>query len=251
MAALKMNVLWRKPVGLFRRLFTWFNQLVKVISSSRFQRSYSQSGEDLIVDFVLHLMRIDSPSYLDVGCHHPWYFNNTYRFYRNGSRGVCIEPDPDQFQIIKKHRSKDVCLNVGVGIDKKKTADFFVFNEKTLNTFSEKDAKRYDKMPTKSIQKVIQIPLMDINDIIANHLSKDPDFVSIDVEGWDLEIVRKLNFKKYRPAVFCIETITYTENKTEKKIREIITFMKSRGYFVYGDTYINTIFVDSKRWQER
>ena len=64
-----------------------------------------------------------------------------------------------------------------------------------------------------------------------------------------MQILQDFNFKKFRPEVFCIETLTYTENNTETKLYALIEYMKAQDYFVYADTYINTIFVDKEKWK--
>jgi hypothetical protein len=78
-----------------------------------------------------------------------------------------------------------------------------------------------------------------------------PNFVSIDVEGMDLVVVKSIDFNRYRPEVFCIETLSYTENNTEVKLNDIISYVESQGYFLYADTYINSIFVDKAKWKLR
>lgn len=69
-----------------------------------------------------------------------------------------------------------------------------------------------------------------------------PNLISIDVEGLDLQILKTLNFEKYRPEVFCIETLQHSKNYTETKNQDLISFLETQDYFVYADTYINTIF---------
>jgi glycosyltransferase involved in cell wall biosynthesis len=55
--------------------------------------SYSQCGEDIIIDFLLTWLKIKNPTYLDIGANDPVKLSNTYYFYKKGSRGVLIEPD--------------------------------------------------------------------------------------------------------------------------------------------------------------
>ena len=93
--------------------------------------------------------------------------------------------------------------------------------------------------------------MLNINNVINQHLAPYPNFVSLDVEGMDLAILESFDFKKIRTEVFCIETLTYTENKTEEKITSIMDFMQEKGYFVYADTYINSIFVNKLSWKNR
>lgn len=213
--------------------------------------SYSQCGEDLIIEFVFQALNIARPSYLDIGAHHPVYLSNTYLFYRKGSSGVCIEPDPSLCRKIRRKRGRDTCLNIGTGVSAQSEAEFYLMTTRTLNTFCREEAERYQSYGSQKIEQVVRIPLLPINDVIMDNFPSCPDFVSLDVEGLDLEILKTFDFDRYRPQVFCIETLTYTEDKTEKKLVEIIDFMTGKGYLNYADTYINTIFVDRRTWLDR
>ncbi|MEI7466364.1 MAG: hypothetical protein WCJ87_13545, partial [Burkholderiales bacterium] len=54
-----------------------------------------------------------------------------------------------------------------------------------------------------------------------------------------------------RPPLFCVETLTYIEDGSERLLTEIIDFMRSQDYFDYADTYVNTIFIDRAAWARR
>lgn len=71
---------------------------------------------------------------------------------------------------------------------------------------------------------------------------KELDFLSVDVEGLDLEILNSIDFKKNKPKVICVETLEYSERRILKKHTETIDFLKSNKYVVYADTSINTLF---------
>lgn len=215
------------------------------------KKSFSQSGEDLIMRYIFTWLRIDKPSYIDIGAHHPTLLSNTYLFYECGSTGVCVEPDPFLFEAIRKVRKRDICLNVGVGAGDAGKADFYIMNTRTLNTFSQNEAHRYASYEGKTIEKVVEIPLISVNKIIEKHFTHQPNLVSLDVEGMDLQILKDFDFKKYNPEVFCVETLTYTEDNTERKLTEIIDFMMTKNYFVYADTYLNSIFVSRDAWNNR
>jgi len=228
------------------------NKLKRQLPAVYYKKSYSQCGEDMIIDFILRQqLRKEKITYLDIGCHHATYLSNTAFFYKSGNHGVCVEPDPLLFKAIAAERKGDVCLNAGIGNTKQKSADFYIISEKTLNTFSKEDALRYESYGNKKIEKIIRVPLISINEVMEEYLKPFPNFVSLDAEGFDLEILKSINFTKYRPEVFCIETLTYTENGTEEKIVPIIDFMKRNDYFVYADTYINSIFIDNIAWKNK
>ena len=136
-------------------------------------------------------------------------------------------------------------------MDSASEADFYIMSTRTLNTFSKTEAERYQSYGRQVIEKVVKIPLMTINDILDDFIDKRLNFVSLDVEGIDYEIIKAFDFSKQRPEVFCIETITYTEDNSEQKECQIIEYMLEQGYMVYADSYINTIFVDKEKWKNR
>ena len=72
-----------------------------------------------------------------------------------------------------------------------------------------------------------------------------------DVEGLDLAILKSFDFAHCRPRVICIETLTYAEDGSEHKLNEVIDVLRVNDYFVYADTYINTIAVDQRVWTRR
>ena len=213
------------------------------------KKSYSQCGEDLIVRYIFDALKISTPSYLDIGAHHPSYLSNTKLLYETGSHGVNVEPDPTLIGAFNLQRPKDVNLNVGIApLDE--TLPFYVMYPRTLNTFSRKEANAAveEGKGKIRIEEIIQVPVMSINNLIAAHFDASPDFLSLDVEGMDLTILECLDFSKTRPKVICVETITYSENRQGKKIPEIADWLGKQRYFLYADTHVNSIFVDFEVW---
>ncbi|HLY72385.1 MAG TPA: FkbM family methyltransferase, partial [Puia sp.] len=211
---------------------------------------YSQAGEDLILDNLFYRLDITRPDYLDIGTNDPRYFNNTYYFYLKGSSGVCVEPNPYLYQKIKKLRSRDICINAGIGMESATAADFYLFPDHAsgLSTFSRENAEHWQKvgmykMGKINYEKIISMPLIPINDLIEKYCKKTPDLLSIDVEGLDFSILQSLDFGKYSPRAICVETLAYAEDQKEYKTTNVIDFLKMKGYAVYADTHINTIFI--------
>lgn len=210
----------------------------------RAKATYSQTGEDIIIQYLFDSLKITKPTYLEIGTNQPKLCNNTYSFYTKGSKGVCIEPDVEMFKVIRKKRPRDIVLNIGIGIDDQDNAPFYLFPGlmNGWSTFSKEEADlRYKE--TGLAYKTLSVPLKNINSIMATYFDPHPNFISLDVEGLDLEILKAIDFKKFRPEVICVETITFGYlNSTEKKISTISEFMQSVGYFAYADTHINTIY---------
>lgn len=213
------------------------------------RRSYSQSGEDIIISDLFTRLNLKEPTYLDIGSNDPVSLNNTYRLYLRGGSGVCVEPNPVLCEKIKRKRKKDICINAGIAFDDRKEADFYIFPEKFsgLNTFSKEEADFWEQEGNQEIgkhkvEKIAKMNLLDINEIMDQYFSPHPNLVSIDVEGFDFQILKRIDFTRFQPEVFCIETLGFIENNREIKKTEIIDFFIPYQYFVYADTYINTIF---------
>ena len=217
------------------------------VSATGGRRSYSQCGEDLMIRSIFDSLKIPAPSYLDIGAHHPHHLSNTCLFYTTGSQGVNVEPDPELYARFRKERPRDINLNIGIG-ERADMLRFFVMNPRTLNTFSPDEAEKLVKEGFR-IEREQQIPVRSVNSILEEYFCETaPDFVSIDVEGLDLQILQGFDFTRWRPKVFCVETITYSSQRAGKKIPEIAELLHGNDYFSYADTWVNTLFVDRRVW---
>lgn len=208
------------------------------------QTTYAQAGEDIIIALILERLGVKDVTYLDIGTNHPKKFNNTYLFYKKGGKGVCVEPNPALARTIKRVRPNDKTLNVGLSSGEEYIADFYVLSADTLSTFSKEDAESLNAEGTFTIKEKIPIQLKNVNNIIAeNFAGKTPTLVSLDVEGWNEEIIRSFDFTKYKPEIFCIETTHFDPESKIVRIDGIFDVMKENGYKVFSDNQINTIFV--------
>lgn len=209
--------------------------------------SYAQSGEDLIIKFLLDVLNIGKPVYVDIGAHHPRYINNTAIFYDNGSTGINIEPDPTLFEAFIKDRPLDINLNIGIS-PKAGQLDFHIMSTPTLNTFSAEEVANFEKEGF-SVAKKVKLKTSNINDVIAQHLGAAPDFINLDAEGLDYEILQSFDFEKYAPAIWCIETISFSQSGRGVKDKKLINYLEAKGYMLYADTNINSIFIKESLWR--
>ncbi len=211
--------------------------------------TFSQCGEDRILAHIFRMLKKDKIFYIDIGANEPTYGSNTYLFYQNGSNGICIEPNTTLLNRIKSKRNRDLCLNIGVGNSVQNGMNFYIIDPHTLSTFSKEDAELLDKEPNYKIVEILKVPILSFNNIIEKYAPKQQiDLVSIDVEGLNEEIVASMDLSKDRPSVFCIETITFSTIGKEIKLNGISEKLISNDYFIYADTYINTIYIDKHIW---
>lgn len=231
------------------KCFPWLRQLkaayLQQLSNYRMyqaKKSYSQTGEDLLVKNILANLGITKPNYLDIGAYHPVFISNTYLFYKLGGRGVLIEPDSSRAKLFSRIRPNDIFLNTGVG-SCDGTVDYYHLD--ALSTFSEVEKVQ---MEEKGYQftSATKVPVAGINNILNKYFSDRPlDFVSLDTEGYEMTILSAWDFDQHRPKVICIEAAEHSPNLfLVKKNSDITNFVQSKNYTLFCDTMTNLIFVD-------
>jgi FkbM family methyltransferase len=202
-----------------------------------FRSSYSQEGEDLILERLFQDQY--SGFYVDVGAHHPKRFSNTHRFYRRGWRGINIEPNPDALALFQRRRKRDINLGYGVA-NKDGELLYYMFNDPALNTFDrelsgQRPADRYRIVETKNI------PVQRLSEILEEYLPSGTsiDFMTIDVEGLDLEVLESNDWSRFRPACLLVEATQFNlENPCAAPIH---SFLGSHNYELFAKTF-NTLF---------
>jgi methyltransferase, fkbM family len=212
--------------------------------------SYSQTGEDRIVDFLLNYggNAKKGISYLDIGCNDWRNLSNSYYLYRRGIRGVLIDANPIYVEEIKIFRPEDTVLNCGIGKEHSKELEFNIVNQSDVSSFNIKTIEEAKKRsPWLEIVKKIKVPVYTLDEIYEKYFVKVPTIVSLDVEGDELGILESSNFEKYRPYIFIIETIEYREKiSLDNKRNDIVEFMKKNNYEEYAFTGVNSIFIDKR-----
>jgi len=189
---------------------------------------FSQAGEDAILQALFHkkLNKKEKGFYVDVGAYHPYKHSNTYLFYLNGWNGINVDACPGSMDLFKKLRPKDLNLEIGISDKKGELTYYFIDKDSTMNSFSKENLINIGMY--KNVTKEIPIGVKSLEDILEsqsnnfNHI----DFLSIDVEGLDFEVINSNNWIKYKPDVIvielnCIEINDIIENKTARFLRNL------------------------------
>ncbi len=164
--------------------------------------SYSQYGEDVIVQFALNNMGIQRPRYIDIGANKPYTGSNTALFYESGSSGINIEPDPFLFEAFLRFRKRDINLNLGV-LDQSDERDFYVMSYRDMSTFLKHEAEDRIRKFGAEILHVIKVKVSSLNEIFGEYAGQNPpQFMSIDAEGADEMILRAFDFGSWSPRAW-------------------------------------------------
>ncbi|MDD3413827.1 MAG: FkbM family methyltransferase [Lachnospiraceae bacterium] len=191
-----------------------------------------QYGEDAIILNIINLLNIDVSmmSYLELGTNNPISINNTYLLYQLGVRGVLVEPNPLLTNIIKCVRPEDRLITKAVDIHNSGKTTFYELNSSALGTIA------IDKLEDDVVSKIstdfeiidtFDVETITINDIFES-MEATPTLLATDIEGLDYEVIKSIDFNKYRPRIILTELIAWGAKKDEK--REMVEFLSDMGY---------------------
>jgi FkbM family methyltransferase len=198
-------------------------QLIRAIPSINF----SSFAEDKI---VFQLLPADTGFYVDVGAFHPIVGSNTYKLYLRGWRGVTIEPNPDNARLFPRVRPGDRHLVMGIALE----AGEYPYHR------SEHAAMNHFGSAV-SMETIHCAPLDSVLDP-QRHI----DFLSIDCEGMDFDVVQSLDWTRQRPTVICIEDYEQRDLGSAVGASLIRGFMYAQDYWLIGQSLDSFIYVDDR-----
>jgi FkbM family methyltransferase len=202
--------------------------------------SYSQEGEDMML--ARFFSEQTQGFYVDVGAHHPQRFSNTYYFYLKGWRGINLDAMPGSMESFNKLRPDDINLEFPIS-DNNQTLTYYKFNEPALNGFCERTAHERDGLRHYKIMEQEKLQSYTLAEILDKYLplNQEIDFLSIDVEGLDYQVLKSNDWQKYRPKVVLVEDLNlYSLNKIDES--KIAVFMDQQDYQLYAKSVCTLIF---------
>lgn len=203
----------------------------------KYRKSYSQSGEDMVLNTIF--CNANKGFYVDVGANNPKIQSNTHFFYKKGWKGINIDALPGSMKKFKLLRSRDINLEIPIS-DKEEVLTYYMFSPSFYNSFDKEFAETYkDKLiGTKELKTE------KLSAVLDKYLkNKTIDFMSVDVEGFDLKVLKSNDWNKYRPKIIVIEL--HVIEKGSDREREISNFLKEKGYSFYCQSPTNAFFIEN------
>lgn len=195
-------------------------------------KSYSQVGEDIIVHHLLG--KTEGVRYVDIGCLWPVQLSNTYFFYERGGTGLCIDPNPTIAEEYRSTRPNDIFANYGVGAVSG-SLDYHMYDNPVFNTFSAQRAEKLAGSSKRPIKEVRSIPVRQLSEIMleTGFDSHNIDFMSVDIEGFEMDVLPSIDWQAIRPQILVCEAI-----KSGKVVADnpIVKFFGEVGYSVAAFT---------------
>jgi len=166
--------------------------------------SYAQNREDMLLAAFFPGQK--QGFYVDIGANDPEADSVTKYFYERGWHGINIEPSPRLHSSLERARKHDVNLNIGVS-DARGKLSFREYAGHGLSTFSSDTKAELEQVNNQftSEYRDYEVEVRRLDDIFAEQKVQAIDFMKIDVEGYEYEVIMSNDWEKYRPRVLCIE----------------------------------------------
>ena len=212
------------------------------------KKSYSFGGVDLLVNYIFKNKR--KGIYLDVGSQHPISNNNTYLLYKRGWHGINIDLDSKNIDLFNIARKGDININVAISSSESIKKLYFYHPGSPINTISKNNADRQKA----KIKEIREIKTNTLNNILEQNDYNKIDYLNIDVEGHELDVLKGLDLTKYEPDVISVEFLDLKMKKLEFKnnnIKDIIDsdlykHMINNNYSFINWNHADLIFVNNK-----
>jgi FkbM family methyltransferase len=221
--------------------------------------SYAQSGEDLQIAYYVGREQI---TYIDVGCLWPKQHSNSYFFYERGGRGLCIDANPTILEEYRSKRPRDTFLNCGIAATEG-SMTYHMHKNPVFNTFSTEHADQLaqrvaamaDSPQREGRQQigVREVPVMTLDQAVASsgfaaRCENRLDFLSIDVEGLELQVLCGFSFHPLRPRLVVVEDVPRGgEVKLAPEQLPVVQALKAHRYRLAGRSGLNLYFLDEDR----
>ena len=237
---IKNRFLYSRGFNLFKLLY-FFYQFLKSKKIQKKRILYSNWGLDILSDdfFKKKIKGV----YIDVGCHQPFLNNNTYPLYKRGWSGINIDLDFNTIDMFNFFRKRDLNIQAAISDVEHETDLFFFHNRSAVNTLSKQSglkAKEIKKVKTKTLNSIIEL---------SKFKDEKIDYISIDVEGFELNVLKGFDINKYKPDLVIIEFIDikikefYFQNIDNILNSEIYYHMDNHGYKLINWVHDDLVFV--------
>ena len=224
------------PSLIRRALRKWLTPLLWDCTSAEMQcanLSYSQFGEDVICSYLFE--NGFTGCQVDVGAFHPMLLSNTYALYRKGWRGLAIDANPAVAPLFERFRPADTFVHSAVGREKG-TVEMALFEDGAFNCTTDQLARVPERLRRNA--RRVTVPINSLAAILDEKNIQTVDFLNVDCEGNDLNVLQSNDWSRWQPRVICVE-----DHAGNWQQSEIVTYLGTLGYTLKFRAVFSSIFV--------
>lgn len=221
-------------------LIRYVKALVKLALGRGVLTAYGHQGEDAVLQAALKW--VEKGTYVDVGAYHPTLYSNTYAFYKKGWRGIVIDPNIDMKPLYTLMRPRDTFVHTAVG-ERAEEKPYYMFADGAYNSFDETRARSWKASRGLDIKEVRTVAFKPLSQILREQHIEQIDFLNVDVEGLDLEVLKTHDWS-IPTRVVAIEEDTFNPDKPHESAT--YAYLQSKGYVLIGLVGLTLIFSKPK-----
>ena len=227
-----------KKYPIFKNLYFFYNIYIRNL---KFYLNGSQFDEE---KKILQLFEKEYKGrYVDLGCFHPVRSNNTLQFYKKGWKGLNIDLNQLTIDLFNFARPADTNICAAISNKKVKKKLYFLGDLDSKNTLDLNHKNWLGKHfnINKKDFKIKIVKTKTLNEILNKNKLYNIDFLNIDIEGHEFEVLKSINFKKFNIKVICVELINFNKFSRNKK-NQLVSLLKKNKYKFVDKSEINYIF---------
>ena len=239
MSTKKSNLLsLAKKYSFLKNLYFFYNIYIR---NYKFFFNSSQFGEDKKISKLFN--KNFKGTYVDLGCFHPFRSNNTFQFYKKGWKGLNIDLNRVTMDLFNFASPADTNICAAISNKKVKKKLYFLGDLDSTNTLDLNHKNWLGKHFNidKKDFKIKNVKTSTLSEILNKNKFYNIDFLNIDIEGHELEVLRSVNFQKFNIKVICVELINFNKLSGNKK-NQLIALLKKNKYKFVDKSEINYIF---------
>ena len=221
-----------------RKLFIFYNIYIR---NFKFLFNSSQLKEDEYISS--YFKEGYKGRFVDLGCFHPTRHNNTFKLYKKGWRGINIDLNKTTIDLFNAIRPEDINICAALSNKKGYTNMYYLGDFSVHNTIQKNNLHllyKHFSINKKDI-RIKKIKTEIIDDILKKYKFFNFDFMSVDIEGEEIKVLKTLNLNKYNIKYICVEIFNHNKKSKENNLK-VIKYLKKNGYFLKDKTAINYIF---------
>tara|TARA_B100000575_G_scaffold23432_1_gene15950 strand:+ start:141 stop:842 length:702 start_codon:yes stop_codon:yes gene_type:complete len=214
------------------KLFYFFYKILKIYRNKKPSVHFGEFAEDVFINRLFK--NVNKGFYVDVGCYHPFKGSLTAKLYEKNWHGINIDISKTSIDLFKIVRKKDINLNLAISNFDGET---YYYENSPINQQNSL-IQKHDNQQKKKIE------CLKLNSVLIKYNISSFEYLNIDVEGSELDVIKGIDFKKFTPTLVTIENNDlFPEDYYNNEVYKIL---KNNDYIFINKIGVTNFFMFKK-----